>query len=133
MPLYSTTVSQSLRQTLRELFRGLLWAGVGSGLCQNNQFVPFVERDRPRFIRVEVHAVGGFRISRLGVQAVANGHLATAAGGLDDGVEVQWHAGFYVIGRRFQIKFRALGEIRSSNTVESSLFSETWHIIRLAR
>src|SRR5215208_4732011 len=57
----------------------------------------------------DLHAVRGGGIPSLGSQAVAHGHLAAPAGGFQDGVEVQWHAGFDVLGYGFEVQFRAMG------------------------
>src|SRR5829696_8384249 len=80
-----------------------------SGLGQYDQVVVLGERDAPRLLRVQVHAVRGGRVPALRRQAVAHGHLAAPAGGFQDGVEVQWHPGFYVLGYGFEVQFRAMG------------------------
>src|ERR687898_1537798 len=80
-----------------------------SGLGQYDQVVALGERDAPRLLRVQVHAVRGGRVPALRRQAVAHGHLAAPAGGFQDGVEVPWHAGFHVLGYGFEVQFRAIG------------------------
>src|SRR3712207_5330763 len=80
-----------------------------SGLGQYDQVVVLGERDAPRLLRVQVHAVRGGRVPALRLQAVTHGHLATPAGGFQDGVEGQWHAGFHVLGYGFEVQFRAMG------------------------
>src|SRR5215210_4787491 len=67
------------------------------------------ERDAPRFLRVQVHAVRGPRVPGLSPEAVAHGRFAATAGGFEDGVEVQRHAWFNVVRRRFEVQFRAFG------------------------
>src|SRR5215203_1876694 len=80
-----------------------------SGLGQYDQVVVLGERDPPRLLRVQVHAIRGGRVPALRFQAVANSYLAAPAGGFQNGVEVQWYAGFHVLGYGFEVQFRAMG------------------------